>query len=58
MSANVSAKSHDGMLHAIESVGCDIGYILDLDVLYKWLSEDEREILKNTLSVLSDLESR
>jgi len=58
MSTYVSVSLHDGMPHAIDSVGCDLDYILDQDSMYHWLSEDERIKLKEVQNILSDLEKR
>ncbi len=58
MSIHVSVMFHDGLPHAIDSVSCDLGYILDQDSMYHWLSDEEIIKLKEVQNILSDLEKR
>ena len=58
MSMHVSVMLHDGLPHAVDSVSCDLDYILDQDSMYHWLSDEERSRIREIQNLLADLEKR
>lgn len=58
MSTHVSVNLHDGLPHAIDSISCDLDYILDQDSIYCWLSNEERSKIIEIQNLLADLERR
>jgi len=58
MNTHISVSSHDGMSHAIDSVSCDLDYILQQDGMYHWLSNEEISKIREIQNILSDLEKR